>query len=356
MLSIGAINIPSSLVLAPMAGISDLPFRMINRSFGCELAFTEMINAGSLGFRSKNTIKMLATQSADRPLGIQFLANDADALMKAIDIAAEYTFDIIDFNAACPSRKVVSRGKGAGLLKEPLKLQRLLKVIVDHADAPVTVKIRSGWDASSVNAVEVAQRAGDAGISGLFIHGRTREQGYEGAVDRNVIRDVKEAIDIPVIASGDALTPHHIRRLFHDTGCDGVAVARGSFGNPWIFRETVRYLKTGSVPCSPDTDEIVLTMKGHLEANIAYFGEKTGVLRFRKFFRWYTRGMAVKGLKIMAFRTHTRDEMLELIEEVRTLQPSPDMQTARQRHESGKWNPDIAPPRCGRLRAGESPD
>jgi tRNA-dihydrouridine synthase B len=315
-LIIGNIRLSSPLVLAPMAGVSDLPFRLINRSFGCGLAFTEMISSTSLAYRSRNTLKMLSSNADDRPLGVQILGNDTEIIRRSMDIASECSFDVIDFNAACPVNKVVSAGKGAGLLKEPVKLQKILKLIVGITNAPVTVKIRSGWDETSVNAVEIAVRAQDAGVSGVFIHGRTRTQGYSGTVDYRIIREVKESLRIPVIASGDALTPDLIRTLFDETGCDGVAVARGALGNPWIFRQTVDYLKSGIETSRPDIYEIAQIMKEHLFLNIACKGEISGVIRFRKFFSWYARGISVKELRGRAFRAKTMEEMLRLLDEL----------------------------------------
>lgn len=323
MLLIGNLTLSSPLVLAPMAGISDLPFRLINRSFGCGLAFTEMISATSLAYKSKNTLKMLSTTVDDRPLGIQILGNDPEVIKRALDITSAYAFDVIDFNAACPVNKVVSGGKGAELLREPEKLGKLLKIIVGNAGVPVTVKIRSGWDETSVNAVEIALRAQDAGVSGVFIHGRTKTQGYRGNVDYNIIRRVKESLGIPVIASGDALTPDLIRKLFDETGCDGVAVARGALGNPWIFPRTVEHLQSGAAPFWTDVYEIVQVMKEHLSLNIACWGEMNGVIRFRKFFTWYARGMAVKELRVKAFRAGSRNEMLRLINELKRYAKAP---------------------------------
>jgi tRNA-dihydrouridine synthase B len=305
-----------------MAGISDLPFRLINRSFGCELAFTEMVSASSLVYESKNTLKMLSSTDNDRPLGVQILGADPEGIKRALDILSCYSFDLIDFNAACPVKKVVSRGEGAALLREPVKLQGLLKIMAEKSGVPVTVKIRSGWDETRVNATEVALRAQDAGVSGLFIHGRTKMQGYSGAVDYRIIREVKASLGVPVIAGGDALTPHLITRLFQETGCDGVAVARGALGNPWIFPETAECVKQGTVPLSPEVCDITRTMKEHLVLNAAFHGEKTGVVLFRKFFTWYTRGIPVKGLKVSAFRAETVDEMMGLIDEVQLLHVS----------------------------------
>ena len=317
MLSIGHIKVDSSLVLAPMAGISDLPFRMINRSFGCGLAFTEMISAKSLINNSKKTLRMISPTPDDRPLGLQILGYDPETIKRAMDFVSKYPFDLIDFNAACPVNKVVSKVEGAGLLREPAKLQGLLEIIVQNTSLPVTVKIRSGWDETSVNAVEIALRAQDAGVSALFIHGRTRMQGYSGTVDYNVIRHVKSSIGIPVIANGDALTPGLIERMFSETGCDGVAIARGALGNPWIFRETSAYLLDGTIPCSPGVCEVANIMRKHLCMLVEYHGEKTAVILFRKFFSWYTRGMAVKELKRSAFHAESPGGMLQLIDNVK---------------------------------------
>ncbi len=325
MLSIGNVKLTSPLLLAPMAGISDLPYRLINRSLGCGFAFTEMLNAGSLSHKSQKTMKMLSSTADDKPLGVQIVGVDPETILKALDVVSAHAFDIIDFNAACPAQKVVSKGKGAGLLKEPEKMQKLLKLIVENSGVPVTVKIRSGWDETSVNAVETALRAQDAGVSGLSIHGRTRKQGYSGKVDYNIIRKVKEALKIPVIASGDALTPDLIKKLFDETGCDGVSIARGALGNPWIFRETAALLKGEAAPSRPDVNEIARTMKKHLATDIEFHGEKTGVIRFRKFFGWYTRGMHAKKLKIRAFLACTRNEMFQLIDELQTLPVTGDI-------------------------------
>ena len=324
MLSIGHLKIPSSLVLAPMAGISDLPFRLVNRSFGCELAFTEMISASSLIHGSRNTLKMLSTTVDDTPLGVQILGADQEGIHRALDILSGYAFALIDFNAACPVKKVVSRGEGAALLREPAKLQRLLNFMVKKSGKPVSVKIRSGWDETQVNATEIALRAQDAGVSGLFIHGRTRMQGYSGKVNYRIIGAVKDSLEIPVIAGGDALTPHLITRLFRETGCDGVAVARGALGNPWIFPGTAEYLESGTVSLRPAVDDLTRIMKEHLVLNAAFYGEMTGVVLFRKFFTWYARGISVKELKASAFRAKTLYEMIQLIDEVQASQADTD--------------------------------
>lgn len=317
MLSIGNINLDPPLLLAPMAGISDLPYRLLNRSFGVKYAFTEMISATAITYNSKTTMQRLDPHPDDIPLGIQIVGRDPEIIRRSLDIISEYKFSSIDLNAACPVKKVAGRGKGAGMLREPEKLQEILKMIVKNMTIPVTVKIRSGWDEGSVNAVDIGRRAEDAGVNGIIIHGRTRAQRYKDSVDYGIIRKLKEAVSIPVIASGDAFSAEHIKRLFDETGCDGVAVARGALGNPWIFRETAELLKDGRTPPRPDTDELVRTMKEHLTSNVKHNGEKIGVIQFRKFFSWYTKGLPVKALKLKAFMADKEEEMLEIIEEIR---------------------------------------
>jgi nifR3 family TIM-barrel protein len=317
-LKIGDRTISSQCVLAPLAGISDLPFRLINRRMGCEFAFIEMISARALVCQSKTTGKMLESAPEDRPLGVQLLGEDPEIMKAALDTLREHAFDLIDVNAACPVGKVTCRGEGAGLLREPLKLQAVLKAVVENSSVPVTVKIRSGWDDSSISAMDVALYAQDSGIDGLIIHGRTKVQGYSGGVDYNVIREVKDSLHIPVIASGDALSPRLIKKLFDETGCDGVAIARGSLGNPWIFRETSAFLRSGNLPERPDINERTNTMISHLDLCCRYHGERMGTMIFRKFFAWYIRGLpGNKKLKANAFRTKTRREILDLIWEVR---------------------------------------
>ncbi len=321
MLKIGPLSIDSSCILAPLAGVSDLPFRLLNRRFGCAFAYTEMVSARALIYENKTTLhKMLATEPADRPLGIQLLGSNPDIMQKALDKLHAYQFDVIDFNAACPVAKVIEKGDGARLLKEPQKLETLMKTLVRTAAVPITLKIRSGWDSASVNAREIALRAEDAGISALCIHGRTQQQGYNGPVDYTIIRTIKESLRIPVIASGDNFSPRLIKKMFDETGCDGVALARGSLGNPWIFRETSAFLKDGSLLPRPTIAEIADTMTAHLNLIIDFYGEFLGTRVFRKFFGWYCRGIhGIKVLKSRAFCAETTKQMTEIINQVRTM-------------------------------------
>jgi tRNA-dihydrouridine synthase B len=315
MLKIGNLKLSLPLVLAPMAGVSDLPFRLITRPFGVPIAFTEMIDVNSLCHKDKRTLRMISSVPEDRPLGIQLLGNDREQILKSLDALDGYEFDVIDFNAACPASKVVRKGKGAALLREPRRLKELLDILVKHSKVPVTVKIRTGWDDCSINAREVALMAEDAGISALFIHGRTKAQGYSGKVDYRSIKEVKKALKIPVIASGDNTSVPLIKNMFDETGCDGAAVARGSLGNPWIFREIIRFFSDGVFSGMPDVQERIDVMKAHLNLAVQYWGERRGVASFHKFFIWYTRGMhGIKELRDSAFRTKNTKELLDAIE------------------------------------------
>jgi tRNA-dihydrouridine synthase B len=303
MIKIGTLKLNSNLILAPLAGISDLPFRILNRKFGAELGFVEMINCRSINHKSRRTAQMLSSHPEDRPLGIQLLGCEEKFILKALDVLKIYEFDLLDFNAACPAKKVVRRGEGASLLKEPKKLQKLLKLLVKNSKAPVTVKIRSGWDKDSVNAREVALMSEDAGIHGLFIHGRTKLQGYSGDVDYKAIGEVRRAMKIPVIASGNIFCAQSIKKMLDETGCDGLAVARGALGNPWIFNGK-----------KPDKIEIIRVMLEHLQGCIDFYGERIGVMKFRKFFGWYTKGLRkVRPLRERSSRAKTKADMLEVI-------------------------------------------
>lgn len=321
MLKIGTLKLKSNLILAPMAGITDLPFRMLNRRFGCELAFVEMINSSSISYKSKRTQKMIASYKNERPLGIQLLGCEERFMQRAMDVVNEYDFDILDFNAACPVKKVVRRGEGASLLKDPGKLNRILKMVVKKTKVPVTVKIRSGWDKDSVNAVEVASSCQDAGASGVFIHGRTRAQGYSGVVDYGIIREVKKAIKIPVIASGDIFSPQFAKRMFDETGSDAVIVARGALGNPWIFREITQYLKSGKIIDRPSPQEVACVAIEHLKLCVDFYGARNGTIIFRKFFSRYTKGFRkARRLRELSSRVKTREEMAEIIRKCADLQ------------------------------------
>lgn len=257
---------------------------------------------------------MLSSGPRDKPLGVQILGCEEKFILKALDVLKNYKFDLLDFNAACPAKKVVRRGEGSALLKDPKKLNKLLKLVVKNSKIPVTVKIRSGWDKDSANAKELALYAQDAGVSALFIHGRTRLQEYGGSVDYEAIKKVKRALDIPVIASGDIFSAQLAQKMLSETNCDGLVIARGSFGNPWIFKEIKEFLKTGKAIPKPAKPKVIEIMLEHLDASIAFYGERNGVVLFRKFFAWYTKGFRnTRPLREKSSRAKTRLEMEEII-------------------------------------------
>ncbi|MFC1479964.1 tRNA dihydrouridine synthase DusB [Candidatus Omnitrophota bacterium] len=302
------------VILAPLAGISSLPFRTLNRNAGCKFAFLEMLNARSLSCTSKKTLRMMLTDRHDRPLGVQLLGKDTYYISKALEKLKDYPYDVLDFNAACPQKKITSHGRGAALLKCPKELQKLLAAIVKQVTVPVTTKLRIGWD-NGKNAVDIAKYVQDAGVKAVCVHGRTKAQGYRSPVNYSAIKKVKAALSIPVIGSGDIWSGQMAKKMFDETGCDGVAIARGAFGNPWIFNEIDKFLDTGKIAARPTIKEVSQTMKQHLDLYLDFYGERVGVIQFRKFYIWYTRGFSkTKPLRGNVSHTRSGPEMTSLIE------------------------------------------
>jgi len=313
MVKIGNVALSTPMILAPMAGISSYPYRTINRKMGAELAYLEMISARALSYLSRGTRERLRTDPDEGPLGIQLLAKDPYYILKGLDRLKDYKFDILDFNAACPQKKITNNGKGAYLLQEPEKLNSLLKCLIENTSKPVTLKMRLGWD-SSEDTLRIAKGAADTGVSAICVHGRTRNQGYRDGVDYKAIARVKKALKIPVIGSGDIFDAELAKKMFDQTGVDAITVARGALGNPWIFREINELLKKGRIIPKPKTSEITRMMKQHLDLTIKFFGEKTGIIRFRKFYIWYTRGFTkIKPLRTQITQITTKIEMLKQI-------------------------------------------
>lgn len=322
-LVIGSLKLDTPLILAPLAGISDLPFRAMHRRYGCGMAFTEMISARSLTYGSRQTLTMLSTSDDDRPLGVQLLGNDPEIFLRALDIIRAMPFSIIDINAACPVPKVTSRGEGAGLLRgDPKRIEELVGVVARAAHLPVTIKIRTGWDDDSPVAVDFARAAESGGASAVCVHGRTRMQRYGGRVNRDAIAEVKRAVKIPVIASGDAFSPRLIQRTFMETGCDAVMIARGALGNPWVFRDVMDYLSTGIYSERRSLSEICAAMRDHLAFCCEYYGDKGGTVLFRKFFTWYAKGIKTgRQYKERVFSVLEQSAMIAIINELEQANP-----------------------------------
>jgi tRNA-dihydrouridine synthase B len=289
-LVIGPLRLDGNLVFAPLSGISTIPVRLIAREYGAALVYSEMVKAQGVVRGQAASGHYLDTHPLEHPVGVQLADADPDALVKAAEIAVERGADLIDLNCGCPVKKVVKTECGAALLKDPPLIGRIIKALRTHVPAaiPVTLKIRLGWNAE--NASEVAKIAEDAGAQAITVHGRTREQLYTGACDRSGIRRVKEAVSIPVIGNGDVLTPEDAKRMFEETGVDGVMIGRGAVGNPWIFRRTAALLR-GEAIAPPDVPEIRALLLRLLDVVTLVHGARTGVLMMRKFFGYWTKGV-----------------------------------------------------------------
>ena len=280
----------NNVFLAPMAGISDLPFRTIARSFGCGLAFTEMVSASGLVRRTEKTFRYLASSPADRPLGVQLFGCDPDTLAAAAGVAAERGADLLDVNMGCPVKKVAKTGSGASLMRDPERAAAILRAVRKASTLPLTVKIRAGWNARQVNALEIGQIAEECGVDAVILHPRTADQGFGGRSDWGLIAALKERLRIPVIGSGDVRCPEDADRMLGETDCDGVMVGRGALGNPWLIGNILSHLSgTGiSIPSLSEREEII---RRHLTLAIDFYGEKVGTRDFRKHLLWYTKGL-----------------------------------------------------------------
>ncbi len=288
-LVIGSLSVSPPLVLAPMAGITDLPFRLTARALGTPLCFTEMISAEGMKRTGKNTVALLRSTADDRPLGIQLFGDDPNSLAEAVRMI-ENRCDIIDINMGCPVKKVVSSGAGSSLLRTPLRAAAILRSVRKATNLPLTIKIRSGWNASEVSFREIGRIAQEEGCDAVTLHPRTRAQMFNDNADWEKIRELKIMLDIPVIGSGDVFSARDVVNMFSQTGCDGAMIARGALGNPWIFREAAAML-AGTLPIAPTLQERLATVMSHLELLCEFKGEKSGVQEMRKHLSWYVKGL-----------------------------------------------------------------
>lgn len=289
-LKIGNVMLENNVILAPMAGVTDLPYRVLCREQGCGLVCMEMVSAKAVLYNNRNTKELLQVDERERPVSLQLFGSDPHILS---DIAArleEGPYDIFDINMGCPVPKIVKNGEGSALMKDPTLVEEILSAMVKAVKKPVTVKIRKGFDDASVNAVEIAKIAEACGVAAVAVHGRTREQFYSGKADWDIIRRVKEAVRIPVIGNGDVFTAEDAKRLVDTTGCDGIMVARGAKGNPWIFREITEYLDTGRKAERPSVEELKEMILRHGRMMLKFKGELAGMREMRKHVSWYTAG------------------------------------------------------------------
>ncbi|NLY91938.1 MAG: tRNA dihydrouridine synthase DusB [Firmicutes bacterium] len=287
---IGDINLENPVVLAPMAGVTDLPFRLLIKEQGCGLVCGEMVSAQALVYGNRNTLKLLATDPRERPVSIQLFGSDPETMARAAGILATYPVDIIDLNMGCPVPKVVKNGEGAALMRDPKRAARIVRAVTAAVELPVTVKMRRGWAEGEENATELAILCAEAGAAAVAVHGRFREQFYSGKADWEVIRRVKAAVPIPVIGNGDLFSAADALRMREETGCDGVMLGRGVLGNPWLVRETVAALAGAPLPPPPTVKERFALIRRHLADQIVFCGEERGIKEMRKHLTWYLKG------------------------------------------------------------------
>ncbi len=290
-LKIGNVELANPYILAPMAGVTDLPFRLLCKEQGAGLLCMEMISAKAIQYNNKNTKALLEIHPEEEPVSLQLFGSEPDVISEIAKRIEELPFAILDINMGCPVPKIVRNGEGSALMNQPKLVHEIVSKTVKAIQKPVTVKIRKGFNEESINAVEIAKIIEDAGAAAVAVHGRTREQYYSGKADWDIIRQVKEAVSIPVIGNGDVVSGESALAMMRETGCDGVMIGRGAQGNPWVFSELVEYEKTGVMPARPSNEELKEMMLRHARLQIQYKGEYLGIREMRKHVSWYTSGL-----------------------------------------------------------------
>lgn len=315
-LKIGNVIIDHPVILGPMAGVTDLPFRVLCHEQGAGLVCTEMVSAKAILYKNRNTQALMRTDPTEHPVSLQLFGSDSDSVSEAAAMIEDLPFEILDFNMGCPVPKVVNNMEGSALMKDPKRGAAIISAVVKRIRKPVTVKIRKGFNLDSVNAVEVAKRMEDAGVSAIAVHGRTREQYYSGEADWEIIRQVKNAVSIPVIGNGDVDSPRKAEKMMRETGVDGVMIARAARGNPWIFHQVIHYLETGEIISKAAPKEVYDMILRQMDLMVQYKGEYTGIREMRKHISWYTAGFPNSAsLRRRINEADTGDEMRELLRE-----------------------------------------
>lgn len=313
---IGNVVLENNIILAPMAGVTDLPFRLLCKEQGVGMTCTEMVSAKAISFHNKNTESLLEISEKERPVSLQLFGSDPDIISEVASYIEERPFDILDINMGCPVPKVAGNGEGSALMQNPKLVGEIIYKTARAIKKPVTIKIRKGFSEKNVNAVEIAKIAEANGAAAIAVHGRTREQYYSGKADWDIIRQVKEAVKIPVIGNGDVDSPQKAKELLEQTGCDGIMVGRGARGNPWIFREIKAYLEKGELIPRPSKDEIKSMMLRHARMQIEYKGTYTGIREMRKHISWYTAGFPGSAkLRGAINLVETYEELEQLLEQ-----------------------------------------
>lgn len=314
-LQIGDLTLENGLVLGPMAGVTDLPYRLLCKEQGCGMMVTEMVSAKAILYKNKKTEILMEMRPEEGPVAVQLFGSDPDILGEIGAQVAERPCACIDLNMGCPVPKIVNNGEGSALMREPKKVEAILSSMVKQIKKPVTVKIRKGFDAAHVNAVEIAKIAESCGVAAVAVHGRTREQYYAGKADWEIIRQVKAAVKIPVIGNGDVCTPQDAERIVEETGCDGIMIARGARGNPWIFSRILHYMRTGELLPAPALEEIKAEIFRHGKLLTEHKGERTAMCQMRKHVAWYTAGFPhSSALRGEISQMETLEELERLLE------------------------------------------
>jgi nifR3 family TIM-barrel protein len=312
---IGNVNLEGNLLLGPMAGVTDLPFRILCKEQGADLVYTEMVSAKGVQYNNKNTEQLLQIAEEERPAALQLFGADPDILSDTARRLEHRNFDILDINMGCPVPKVVNNGEGSALMKNPGLIGEIVRKVACGYSKPVTVKIRKGFHEDCINAVEVAKIAEENGAAAIAVHARTREQFYSGKADWEIIRQVKEAVTVPVIGSGDVFTPQDAKAMLEETGCDALMMARGTRGNPWLFTQIKEYLKNGILLPKPAFDEVRDMILRHAGMLADYKGETIGIREMRKQVAWYTTGYPGSAkLRNHVNEIETMDDLKKLLE------------------------------------------
>lgn len=318
-MKIGKIELSNPVFLSPMAGVTDLPFRLICKEMGCSLVYSEMISAKGILYNNQNTKEMLKIDKSERPIAIQLFGSDPKILGDIAEKLNDFeNIDIIDINMGCPAPKIVKNGEGSALMREPAKVGEIVKSVVSKTSKPVTIKIRKGFDNNSVNALEIAKIAEYNGAAAVAVHGRTREQYYSGVADWNIIKEVKQGLNIPVIGNGDIDTPESAEKIIDETNCDAVMIGRAAQGNPWIFKQIVHYLNTHELLQVPNIEQKLEIIYKHAKMLINLKGEYMGIREMRKHLCWYTKGIVGSAnLRKRLSIVESFDEMVLLLSELK---------------------------------------
>ena len=289
-LKIGNVELENNLILAPMAGVTNLPFRIVCKDYGAGMVCTEMASAKAMFHNDQKTKRLFNTEGEKRPISFQVFGSELESMAYAVKYMSDFA-DIIDINMGCPAPKVVKNGDGSKLLLDLKKAQEIIETAVKNSKVPVTVKFRKGWDKENIVAIDIAQIAEQAGASAVTIHGRTRSEFYTGKADGDIIKKVKQSVNIPVIGNGDIVDEESALQMFEQTGVDGIMIGRGTFGNPWIFRNIKHYLETGEKLPQPTNNEKLEVMGKHIELAVKEKGEGVAIKELRKHIAWYTKNL-----------------------------------------------------------------